>query len=601
MRFSKWIIHDRYENWEHVAYEYGVDPIVAKLISSRGISADEDINMYLRGTVDDTYKSQLMCDMDKACHIIIDKIKNNSKIRIISDYDVDGICSNYILFHALSLLSENISYEIPHRAKDGYGINERIIKDAMVDGVDTIITCDNGIAAMSAIKLAKDNNITVVVTDHHEQPYDILADGGREYKLPVADAVVNIKRHDCRYPYKGLCGAGVAYKFIRRLYEILDVVWEDEDRYMDILAIATVCDVMNLDGENRIFVKRGMKVIANTKIPGLKALLHENNLIGKQISAYILGFVIGPCLNAPGRLDDARESLLLLLEKDYDIALERAKKLIEYNNLRKEMTEEGVKEAFDIVEKTYRQDTVLVVYLPKLHESLAGIVAGKIKEKYYRPTFVITDSEGDVVKGSCRSIAGYNVSDALTECDYLLLKYGGHAMAGGFSLYRNNIDAFRETLNKNQKLTPEILSPYMKVDMILPIESLSYDLIEELNSMEPFGNGNEKPVFLHEGLKIISATRIGNNKQYLKLKFADEAKNVVEAMEFDAELFIKTIKLWFGDEECDKMLRGLNTDIILDVAYYPEINEFRGIKTIQIKPKDYKKRGDQYEESRRLH
>lgn len=586
---SKWVVYGKKADFKAVGDAFNIDQVTARVIRNRDIIEYEDIHMYLNGTLSDCHEPSLMADMDKGCKIIKDKIAQEKHIRIISDYDVDGVMSNYILLQGLVEAGAHVSYEIPDRMLDGYGINQRIIRDAYEDGVDTIITCDNGIAAFSAIELGKELGMTIVVTDHHEVPYEVDEDGNKVRMLVPADAVIDIKREDCKYPFKGLCGAAVAYKFIRHLYDIMNIPWKDENKYLEMVAIATQCDVMDLIDENRIYVKQGLKLLANTNNLGLNALLEVNQLKGKVLSSYHLGFVIGPCINATGRLESAKRGLELLLCADYDEALDMAEELKQLNATRKDMTNKGVEEAIATVNSVGEVDDVLVVYMPNLHESLAGIVAGRIRENFYRPVFVITDSEGDIIKGSGRSIDGYHMFDALTECKDLLLKFGGHELAAGFSLEKRNLDAFRERLLEKSKLTKEQLIPVVRIDVPMPVSYITPKLVEELGLLEPFGKANEKPIFAQAGLGIKSARFIGNESRFIKILFQDESGYIIEGVDFNANKFIECIKMWFSDEECDKMLSGLPNEIKLDVAYYPDVNEFNGRCTLQIKPVLYRK------------
>ncbi|MBQ8913349.1 MAG: single-stranded-DNA-specific exonuclease RecJ, partial [Lachnospiraceae bacterium] len=431
---EKWTVYAKRADFYEIGKKFNIDPVVARVIRNRDIVGDDAIEKYLHGNMKDTHAPELMKDMDKGCGIMAEKIKEGRKIRIVSDYDVDGIMSNYILYKGLMEAGADVSYEIPDRLTDGYGINTRIIDDAKADGVDTIITCDNGIAAFEAVELAKSYGMTVIVTDHHEVPYVENEDGTRNYKLVPADAVIDIKQQDCEYPFKEICGAGVAYKFIRRLYELTDKPWEDEDRYIEMLGLATVCDIMSLTDENRFYVKRALEIIKDTQNVGLKALILVNGLFNRRITAFDFGFVLGPCFNATGRLESAKVGLSLLLSNDEEFALKEAEKIKLLNAERKDMTEEGTKRAIEIVEKDYKDDIILVIYVPGLHESLAGIVAGRIKEKYYKPTLLFTDGEDGILKGSGRSIEGYNMFDELNAIRQHFLKMGGHEMAAGFSI-----------------------------------------------------------------------------------------------------------------------------------------------------------------------
>lgn len=586
---AKWTVYGKRADFKAIGEKFHIDQVAARVIRNRDIEGDEAIRRYLYGTLEDVYAPEMMADMDKGCNILAEKIHSRCSIRIISDYDVDGIMSNYILLDGLRNLGAEVSYEIPDRITDGYGINERIIRNAYAAGIDTIVTCDNGIAAFPAIALAKELGMTVVVTDHHEVPYDCDAQGNRLYKLVPADAVIDIKRQDCTYPYKELCGAGVAYKLIRRLYALMGMDWDNPEKYIEFVAVATQCDVMELRDENRIYVRKGLEVLQRTCNYGLKALLEVNGLTGRKLSSYHLGFVLGPCLNATGRLDSAKRGLELLMAPDLQSAMQSAQELKALNDVRKDMTNGAVQEAICQAERAYADDKVLVIYMPDLHESLAGIVAGRVREHFYRPVFVITDAEAGILKGSGRSIEGYHMYDALVECDELLLKYGGHAMAAGFSLAREKLEMFRVDLNRNQRLTEEQLTPLVRLDVPMPMSYITPGLVHDLGLLEPFGKGNEKPVFGQAGMRVKAAKRFGSERQYIRLTFMDADGYTTEGIDFRANRFIECIKLWFREEECDKMLKGLPNDIKIDVAYYPDINEYGGRTAVQVKPVMYRK------------
>ncbi|MDE6026098.1 MAG: single-stranded-DNA-specific exonuclease RecJ [Lachnospiraceae bacterium] len=586
---AKWTVYGKRADFKAIGEQFGIDQVIARVIRNRDVTGDDNINMYLNGTLDMTHDPRLMADMEKGCNIMSQKISDGRHIRIISDYDVDGVMSNYILLDGLTNLGAEVTYEIPDRVLDGYGINERMIEDAHEDGVDTIITCDNGIAAFTAISLAKQYGMTVIVTDHHDIPYELDTENNRQYKLVDADAVIDIKRADCAYPYKGLCGAGVAYKFIRCLYDTMGIRWEEPEKYIEMLAIATQCDVMELTDENRIYVKEGLKLLQRTKNVGLQCLLEQNGLVGKPVYSYHLGFVIGPCINAAGRLESAKEGLKLLLCDDKKEAEAIAAELLELNLKRKGMTNDGVRDALALVESELKNDTVLVVYLPKLHESLAGIVAGRIRERYYKPVIVMTDSENGMLKGSGRSIDGYHMFDALNEIKDILEKFGGHELAAGLSIKADKLEEMRRLLNAKQSLTDEQLTPVVRIDVPMPVSYISIPLVEQLRLLEPYGKGNEKPIFAQAGLGIKSAKVFGSDGRYIRICFQDEDGYTIEAVDFDGIKFQECIKMWFSDEECDKMLSGLPNHIKLDVAYYPDINEYGGRKTVQIKPTMYRK------------
>ena len=588
---AKWTVHSKRADFKGIGERFGIDQVVARIIRNRDVEELEDIDLFLNGTLKDVYDYRTIKDIDKGCAIIKASIDNGEHIRIVSDYDVDGITSNYILYKGLVELGGQISYEIPDRIIDGYGINARIVNDAYADGVKTIITCDNGVSAFEAIELAKSYGMKVVVTDHHEIPGELDENGNKTYRYVPADALIDIKQPECAYPNKCLCGAGVAYKFIRNLYDMCGVEWVDEDKFIDILAIATVCDVMELQGENRIYVRRGLQIMNNTTNLGLKILIKQLGLTDKKIGSYHLGFLIGPSINSTGRLDSAKRGLELLLTDDEGVAEELALDMVALNQTRKELTEKGVKQAIEEVDAKHQMPNVLVVYLPEIHESIAGIVAGRIKEHFYRPVIVLTNSEGEegVVKGSGRSIEGYNMVDSLLECKDLLLHYGGHEMAAGLSLSKDNIQELDRRLNANCRLTEEQLIPLLRIDVPMPISYITTDLISQFDVLEPFGNGNPKPIFAQAGLSVKSARFMGKENQYIKFVFQDDQGYTVEGIDFNAKSIIECIKMWFSDEECDKMLRGLPNRVKLDVAYYPSINEYMGRKTVQIQPSRYRK------------
>ncbi len=588
---AKWTVHSKRADFKNIGERFGIDQVVARIIRNRDVEELEDIDLFLNGTLKDVYDYRTIKDIDKGCTIIKASIDNGEHIRIVSDYDVDGITSNYILYKGLVELDARVSYEIPDRIIDGYGINTRIVNDAHADGVKTIITCDNGVSAFEAIELAKSYGMKVVVTDHHEIPGELDENGNKTYRYVTADALIDIKQPECDYPNKCLCGAGVAYKFIRNLYDMCGVEWTDEDRYIDILAIATVCDVMELQGENRIYVRRGLQIINNTTNLGLKTLIKQLGLTDKKIGSYHLGFLIGPSINSTGRLDSAKRGLELLLTEDEGVAEELALEMVALNQTRKELTEKGVKKAIEEVDAKTQMPNVLVVYLPEIHESIAGIVAGRIKEHFYRPVLVLTNSESDegVLKGSGRSIEGYNMVNALLECEDLLLHYGGHEMAAGLSLSKDNLSKLEKKLNANCRLTEEEMTPVLRIDVPMPISYITTDLISQFDVLEPFGNGNPKPIFAQAGLGVKSARFIGKDNQYIKFVFQDDQGYTVEGIDFNAKSIIDCIKMWFSDEECDKMLRGLPNRVKLDVAYYPSINEYMGRQTVQIQPSRYRK------------
>ena len=568
---SKWMVYAKKADFKQIASEYGIDQVLARIIRNRDICGSKDIDMYLNGNLNDIHNPHSMKDADKFVDIITKKIEEHKPVRIIGDYDIDGICSIYILFCGLKAAGADVDYVVPHRINDGYGINEHLIDSAINEGIDTIVTCDNGIAAYNQVRYAKDNGITMIVTDHHDVPFEIK-DDKKVYNVPPADAVINPKQADCDYPFKLLCGAGVAYKLISLLYDRLGLDKKELEDYIEFMAIATVGDIVDLIDENRIVVKYGLKHIVHTKNTGLRALIEECQLDINNISSYHIGFVIGPCLNASGRLDTARQAIELMLCKDNEKAHNMAKELIALNNERKSMTEQETQKAIELVENTgLLKDRVLVVYLKDCHESIAGIIAGRIKERYYRPTFVITNAE-DGAKGSGRSIEGYNMYEEINKCKNVLTKYGGHPMAAGLSLAISDIDIFRKMLNDNAILTDEDLIPKMWIDVPMPVSYANIRLVNQLKLLEPFGKGNEKPVFADRNLYVKTASVIGKNKNVLRCQLETEDGTYAPAVQF-------------GINNIDDIPRaGMRISII----YYPDINTFNGIMSLQIIIKEWK-------------
>lgn len=568
---SKWMVYAKKADFKQIASEYGIDQVLARIIRNRDICGSKDIDMYLNGNLNDIHNPHSMKDADKFVDIITKKIEEHKPVRIIGDYDIDGICSIYILFCGLKAAGADVDYVVPHRINDGYGINEHLIDNAINEGIDTIVTCDNGIAAYNQVRYAKDNGITMIVTDHHDVPFEIK-DDKKVYIVPPADAVINPKQADCDYPFKLLCGAGVAYKLISLLYDRLGLDKKELEDYIEFMAIATVGDIVDLIDENRIVVKYGLKHIAHTKNTGLRALIEECQLDINNISSYHIGFVIGPCLNASGRLDTARQAIELMLCKDNEKAHNMAKELIALNNERKSMTEQETQKAIELVENTgLLKDRVIVIYLKDCHESIAGIIAGRIKERYYRPTFVITNAE-DGAKGSGRSIEGYNMYEEINKCKNVLTKYGGHPMAAGLSLAISDIDIFRKMLNDNAILTDEDLIPKMWIDVPMPVSYANIRLVNQLKLLEPFGKGNEKPVFADRNLYVKTASVIGKNKNVLRCQLETEDGTYVPAVQF-------------GINNIDDIPRaGMRISII----YYPDINTFNGIMSLQIIIKEWK-------------
>ena len=753
---TKWTVYGKRADFFANAKRFNIDPVTARVIRNRDIIGDEAIEMYLNEDMSMAHEPSLMKDMTKGCRIMLDKMREGKKIRIISDYDVDGVTSNYILYKGLLKVYKKVSreiqedrrnqensescedrrnrensescegwrnqensescedrrsqensesleshqdhenrknrivpyidYDIPHRITDGYGINVRMVDKAYAEGIDTIITCDNGIAAFPAVERAKELGMTIIVTDHHDVPYDIVPDTDvepgntansddttksynttRKYKIVPADAVIDHKQPDCQYPCKELCGAGVAFKFIQLLFRMSGIPEKEVMEYIEYLGRATVCDVMNLVDENRVFVKLALKRLRHSSNKGLAALI-RNSGIADRISSFHLGFIIGPCINAAGRLDDARTSLEFLLEEDSFVAETRAVELININNERKDMTIKGTEIAmklidqgdtsiyagtrFDVwtqnadtqnifpetegnrnniealsngaddnrnniealsngaddnrnniealspetegnrynIEVPSLEDDVFVIYIPGLHESLVGIVAGRIKEKYYRPVLLFTDSEEPgIMKGSGRSIEGYNMYDEINKESDLFVKFGGHEMAAGFSIKAENFNSLKRNLNRNSTMGEEVLTPKLRIDVPMPFSYITQKLVNELSVLEPFGKGNEKPVFAQSGVRVKKAVIMGRNKNVLRFSLAMDNGGTIEAVDFTPDVVISNIKEWFGQSECDKMFKGLSNNVVLDIAYYPNINEFAGRASIQIMPLAYRK------------
>lgn len=585
---ENWVLLRKGADFQHISEKFHISPRVASLIRNRDVIGDDAIEKYLNGTIADLYDGMLMKDMDKAVAVLGEKIKENAKIRIIGDYDIDGIQSTYILLEGFRMLGADVDSDIPDRMKDGYGLNRNLIDRALEADVDTIITCDNGIAAAEEIAYAKSMGMTVVVTDHHEVPYTEIG-GERRYILPEADAVVDPKQEDCAYPFKGLCGAAVAYKLVEALMEAMGKDAEDADYLMENVAIATIGDVMDLVDENRIFVKQGLDMLKRTENLGLKALMGCTGVNVDKLSPYHIGFVIGPCMNASGRLDTAKRALELLEAKKVAEADLLAGDLKALNDSRKDMTAQAVEEAFIQVENSELKNAdVLVVYLPECHESLAGIVAGRIREKYYRPVFVLTKgAEG--LKGSGRSIETWHMYEGLNRVKHLLSKFGGHKMAAGLSMPEENLEQFRKEINEKSGITPEDLNEKIAIDMQLPFECVNEKFIGELAVLEPFGKGNARPVFAERQVQVESARILGKNKNVLKLQVSDLHGTRMDAMYFgDVNTFVEYVREKFGDIACECLLRGHGHGIVMAFTYYPDINEYQGVRTPQIVIQNYK-------------
>lgn len=565
---SQWMVQTKRADFSAIAQKYNISPVTARIIRNRDVTEDADINRYLHGSISDLYSPWLLPDMEKAVEILKEKTATGKRIRVVGDYDIDGVCSTYILLTALKKVGAQDDYRIPDRIKDGYGINEAIIRQAAEDGIDTILTCDNGIAAVDQIRLAKELGMTVIITDHHDIQKD---EEGRDI-LPDGDAVINPKRQSSSYPYPEICGGMVAYKVMQALYEAFGIPLEKWEEMLEFAAIATVGDVMKLQNENRIVVKEGLKRIGRTKNLGLLSLIEKNNLAPDALTAYHIGFVIGPCLNAGGRLQTAKVALKLLMAEDRESADRLAGELKDLNEQRKDMTLKGTEEAIEQVEAKYRDDKVLVVFLPDCHESLAGIVAGRLREKYQKPAFVLTRAE-EGVKGSGRSIEAYHMFEGLVEVKDLLTKFGGHPMAAGLSLPEEHVETLRRRLNDNAALTDQDFIRKVWIDVPMPLEYINESFIQELELLEPFGNGNEKPQFAQKDLSVRNVRVLGRNRNAVKLSLVTSSGFAMDGM-------------YFGDG--DSFAEELSGKTSIDIVYYPTINEYNGNRSLQAVIKEYR-------------
>ena len=583
---KEWRIHNLGADFMGLASKLGVDPVVVRVMRNRGITEPEIYRSFLNGTLVDTHEPELMMDMELAADIISSSIDCGEKIRIVGDYDVDGVTSTFVLYDAIKNLGGDVSYDIPHRIIDGYGINERIVMDAFNAGVTTLVTCDNGIAAVDAINKAVELGMTVVITDHHEIPP----------QLPNADAIVNPHQEGDGYPFKDICGCEVAYKLINVLYKMRGEELEPK-KYLEMVALATNCDVMPLIDENRIYVKEGLKCLENTSNLGLRNLIKVSGLEGRKLGAYHLGFVLGPCLNAAGKLEDAKFALELLLAEDEKFAEERATELKELNDERKLETEQGTEAASESIElkeidgDIQPVDKVVVEYLPGIHEGVAGVIAGRVRERYGRPTIIFTDTDGDpdILKGSGRSVEVYNMFEKIDEHRDMTVKFGGHPMAAGLSIKREMLDDFKKALNEDSGLSYEQLVPKLMIDVPMPMYYASMKLAEEIALLEPFGKQNERPLFAEAGMEILGITIRGEVRKIMFLKVKDKQDRIFTVKYFDVDGFMEDIKRWFKPEECDKMLEGLETGCKIDIAYEIGINEFRGDRSLEYNMRAYDK------------
>lgn len=570
---EKWVVKAKKADFQKIGVDFHIDPVIARLIRNRDVIGYDAMEEYLYGDLKNLADVWQLKDIEKAVELLNTGIREKKKIRIIGDYDIDGIMATYVLLRGLERAGANVDTQIPNRITDGYGLNESLVREAAREGAEMLLTCDNGIAASEQIRIARELGLQVIVTDHHEVPYEEGEDGARKFILPPADAVINPKRADCGYPFKGLCGAAVAWKVICALYEQMGIPKSETEEFLEYVAIATVGDVMELQGENRILVKEGLRRLHTTENQGLLELMRANNLEPEQINTYHIGFILGPCLNASGRLDTAKRALEMLCAKQSEEAARLAGDLKALNDSRKEMTVNGTEEAIRLVEESdLKKDRVLVVYLPECHESLAGIIAGRLKEHYHRPAFVLTKTE-EGIKGSGRSIEAYSMYEELCKCREVLTKFGGHPMAAGISLKEENIQILHKKLNENCTLTEEDLAEKVVIDMMMPIAYISRRLIQQIDLLEPFGAGNKKPLFVQKNLNVGRVRILGKNRNVAKMQVVDEHGYAMDA-------------LYFGDVEKFQEYAAGHRRMML--TYYPTINSYMGRETLQITIQNYR-------------
>lgn len=586
---ERWILQAKKADFVGIGKRLGIDPVAVRVMRNRGITQEEEADDYLNGGLDRIHSPHLMKDADLAAGLLETAIRRGELIGIASDFDNDGIFSGMLLWEGIRDLGGKAEIYTPHRIMEGYGLNERIVRQAKEEGCRVLLTCDNGIAAFEAAALAKELGLTVIITDHHEVPYEDTP-SGRQFRLPQADAVVNPKQADCPYPYKNLCGTGVAYQLMAILYEQFGRGKEEMYRYLDYTAIATVADVMELNGENRILVKEGLNRLHHTKRPGLLALMEVTGIEPESVTSYHVGFVIGPCFNAAGRLDTVKTAILLLRTQDRETAMKYAAALREMNEERKNLTLEGAEQAQAMIDQAqWKDDRVYLVYLPNCHESVAGIIAGRIREKYNRPVLVFANAmEKRLIKASGRSIEAYNMFEELNRCRDLFLRFGGHKMAAGLTMKKEDLPVLRDRLRAQCMLTDEDLRPVVLIDSPLPLGYISEELIADLERLEPFGRGNEKPLFAWQHVTILRITRIGKNKNMLKLQVSTENKTAMDALYFgDADEFLAFLTGEYGERAVAQAMRGMGGEIDAAFTYYPQVNEFRNQRSLQIVIQNY--------------
>lgn len=585
---QQWMVINKGADFKGIGNKFHIDPVTARIIRNREVIGDEEIQSFLAGTLQELPDVHLMQDLDLLVEVLDEKIKEKAKIRIIGDYDIDGVMSSYLLYRALTRCGAKVDVAIPNRITDGYGLNRNLITEAFESGVDTILTCDNGIAAIEEIAYAKEMGMTVLVTDHHEIPFKDV-DGERIYMCSEADAIVNPHQKTCAFPYKDLCGAGVAWAVIVALYEKNGIEQKEAEDLLEFVAFATVGDIMSLTGLNRILVREGLKRIHHTTNIGMRALISQCGLLPEQIDTYHFGFVLGPCINAAGRLDTARRALSLFISESPEEAAEVADELVILNEERKEMTRQGVEEAKQLVEEGgYENDPVLILYLPNVHESIAGIIAGRIREYYYRPTFILTKGE-DGVKGSGRSTEEYSMYEQMCKCSDLLTKFGGHPMAAGLSLPEENVEAFRKQMNENCPFRAEEMVQTIHIDVPMPVDYVTNALVEEFSILAPFGKDNPKPVFADRNLKISRMWIVGKNQNVLRMTLISEQGRPLSAIYFgDIEAMQTYLMEQYGTQEVDKAFHGRENNMQISIVYSPKLNTYRDSETLQFEIQYYR-------------
>lgn len=585
---QQWLVINKKADFKAIGEKFNIDQVTARIIRNRDVMEESDIQNFLYGGIADLHDPHLLLDGEKLVSILAEKIKEKKSIRVIGDYDIDGVMATYILKTGLSRCGAEVSIQIPDRIHDGYGLNTNLVEKAYMDGIDTIITCDNGIAAIDEIAYAKEKGLTMLVTDHHAIPFEEV-DGVRVYRKSQADAIVNPHQEECPYPYKDLCGAAVAWKVVCLLYEKMGIGMDEAEEFLENVAFATVGDIMSLTGENRILVKEGLKRIHHTQNIGMKALIAQCGIEPESLEAFHFGFVLGPCINASGRLDTAKRAVELFFETDPAQAAIVANELVTLNIERKALTKEGEEAAIAYCEENHlEKDSVLVVYLPDVHESIAGIIAGRVREKYNKPAFVLTRAE-DGVKGSGRSIEEYSMYEEMCKCQELLTKFGGHPMAAGLSLEEKNIEAFRRKINELATLTEEDFIPKVRIDVPMPMDYVTEDLVREFSVLAPFGKDNPKPIFADKGIRIKRMWTIGKSNQVLRLTFITPSGLPVSGIYFgDIDGFTTYLSEKFGNSEVEAAFSGKPNHIDISLIYFPKINSFRGVDELQFEMQYYK-------------